>query len=314
MKKLFSVVLATTLMFAAVGCGSSTTSEAPAADAGASEEVATEEAMTIGLVLPTLTTEFFVTIKETAEAYAAETGLNIVILDSQDDAVKQSSNVEDLITKKVDGILLIPTDSDAVATAVEDLNAAGIPVITLDRSANGGEVLSHIASDNVAGGVMAGEYIVELLGGAGKVVELEGVPGASATRERGEGFNIAMDAAGIEVVARQTANFSKAEGLTVMENILQAQPEIDAVFAHNDEMALGAMEAIDAAGRSGEIKIVGFDASADAVAAVAEGTMAATVAQKPDLMTTTGIETLLQAIAGETVPESVPVELALVAE
>ncbi len=197
-------------------------------------------------------------------------------------------------------------------SAIEDINAANIPVLTLDSAANGGEVLSHIASDTVAGGVMAGEYIVELLGGSGKAVELEGVAGTSAARDRGEGFNKALEGTEIEVVAKQTANFNKAEGLTVMENILQAQPDIQVVFAHNDEMALGAMEAIDAAGRSDDIIIVGFDASPDAVSAVEAGTMAATVAQKPDLIATAGIETMLKAIAGEKVDSAVPVELALV--
>ncbi|MEA4988257.1 MAG: ribose ABC transporter substrate-binding protein RbsB, partial [Anaerovorax sp.] len=234
----------------------------------------------------------------------------LVVLDSQDDAGTEMSNVEDLITQGVDLILINPTDSDAVGSAVAAANEANIPVITLDRAANSGEVAVHIASDNVAGGEMAGKYIIEQLGGSGKVVELEGIPGASAARDRGEGFNKAIEGSGLEVVARQTANFDRAEGLSVMENILQAQPEINAVFAHNDEMALGALEAIKDSGR--EIMIVGFDATDDAVAAVEAGTMAATVQQLPKEIGANGVDAAFKVIAGEQVDSYIPVELALV--
>ena len=190
--------------------------------------------------------------------------------------------MEDLITKNVAIILINPTDSDAVGSAVKAANGKNIPVITLDRGANSGDVVAHIASDNVAGGKMAGEYIIKQLGGNGKVVELEGIAGTSAARDRGQGFNEALKGSGIEVVAKQTADFDRTKGLAVMENILQAQPEIDAVFAHNDEMALGALQAIKASGRT--IMIVGFDATDDAVKAVEAGEMAATVAQQPALI------------------------------
>lgn len=195
-------------------------------------------------------------------------------MDSQDDSATEMSNVEDLINQKVDLILINPTDSDAVKSAVEAANAADIPVITLDRGANGGE---------------------------GKVVELEGIPGASAARDRGEGFNKALEGTNIEVVDRQTANFDRAEGLSVMENILQAQTEIDAVFAHNDEMALGALEAIKASGR--DILVVGFDATADAKTAVE---------QLPKMIGSLGVENAMKVINGESVEKTIPVNLQLV--
>jgi ribose transport system substrate-binding protein len=186
-------------------------------------------------------------------------------------------------------------------------------VITIDRSADGGEVAAYIASDNVLGGKMAGEFIAELLGGKGKVVEIEGIPGTNAARERGQGFNEAMaNYPEMEVVARQEAGFDRAKGLTVMENILQAQPEIDAVFCHNDEMALGAIIAIQAAGRADKIKVVGFDATDDAVAAVKEGRMLATVAQQPRLMGALGVEYALKVLQGEEVADFIPVPLELV--
>ena len=162
----------------------------------------------------------------------------------------------------------------------------------------------------MAGGKLAGEYIVELLGGKGNVVELEGIPGASAARDRGQGFNEAIGGTDIEVVAKQTANFDRAQGLTVMENILQAQPEIDAVFAHNDEMALGALEAIKASKR--DILVVGFDATDDAKAAVESGEMAATVEQLPKEIGSLGVETAVKILNGEKVESMIPVDLQLV--
>ena len=298
MKKFFSLIIVSLMIMSSfVGCSTNETKN-------------NEEAKTIGLAISTLNNPFFVDLEAGAKAIAQQLGVNVVTLDSQDDSATEMSNVEDLINQGVDVIMINPTDSDAVKSAVEAANKANIPVITLDRGANGGEVISHIASDNVAGGKLAGEYIVELLGGKGNVVELEGIPGASAARDRGQGFNEAIGGTDIEVVAKQTANFDRAQGLTVMENILQAQPEIDAVFAHNDEMALGALEAIKASKR--DILVVGFDATDDAKAAVESGEMAATVEQLPKEIGSLGVETAVKILNGEKVESMIPVDLQLV--
>jgi ribose transport system substrate-binding protein len=213
----------------------------------------------------------------------------------------------------VDALLVNPTDGDAVVPSIEKANAAGIPVITVDRAANGGQVISHIASDNVAGGALAGEYLCNALGGTGQVVELEGIPGTSAARDRGQGFEtyLSEQCPSLEIIAKQTANFDRAEGLTVFENILQAQPQIDGVFAQNDEMVLGAIEAADAAGRTG-ITFVGFDAIYDALLAVDSGSLAATVAQRPHLMGVLGVQNAVQYLNGESVLPNIPVDLAVV--
>lgn len=273
-------------------------------------ETSTEGKYTIGFVVSTQTNPFFVTLKQGAEDKAEELGVELIVLDSQDDPSKELANMEDLITKNVDLIIVNPTDSDAIVNSIIAANEAGIPVITVDRASNGGEVLAHVASDNIEGGKMAGEYIIEQLKGKGKVVELEGIAGTSAARERGEGFNQVIEESDIEVVARQTADFDRVKGLEVMENILQSQPEIDAVFAHNDEMALGALEAIKASKRG--ILVVGFDATDDAVASVEAGDMAATVAQQPELMGKIAVETAVKALKGEKVDSNIPVELKLI--
>ncbi|GHG11871.1 D-ribose ABC transporter substrate-binding protein [Deinococcus piscis] len=287
---------------------------APASDAQAASAPATAEGATVGLSISTLNNPFFVELRDGAQAAADAGGAELTVLDAQDRADKQASDIEDLVTRGVDVILVNATDSDAIVPSIMTANEAGIPVITVDRSANGGQVAYHIASDNVAGGKLAGEFIREQLGGSGNVVELQGVPGSSAARDRGEGFNIVVkENADMKVVAAQPADFNRAKGLSVMENILQAQPEIDAVFAHNDEMALGALQAITAAGR--DIMVVGFDATPDAVEAVKGGTLAATVAQKPGEIGRLGVEKALELISSGNVPaatENVPVDLELV--
>ena len=284
--------------------------EAPGSDS--EETTGGEEASgdyTIGFSISTLNNPFFVTLSEGAEAKASELGATLSVVDAQDDASKQASDVEDLIQQGVDMILINPVDSEAVASAVASANNADIPVITVDRSAESGEVVSHIASDNIAGGEMAAEHLLSLVGDGAKVAELEGVPGSSAARERGEGFNnIAADS--LDVVAKQTANFNRAEGLSVMENILQANPDVTGVFAHNDEMALGALEAIEASGK--DVTVVGFDATDDAVAAVEEGRLAGTIAQKPEMIGEMAVETAIQHLDGEEVEASIPVELELI--
>ncbi len=279
--------------------------------AGCQQQEPTMESSKVGLIISTLNNPFFVSLKDGAQAKADAMGYELVVLDSQNDPAKELANMEDILTQGIDVILINPTDSDAVGNAIKLANNEGIPVITLDRGANDGEVVSHIASDNVAGGVMAGEYIVELLGGTGKVVELEGIAGTSAARDRGQGFNEAIANSDIEVVAKQVADFDRTKGLSVMENILQAQPQIDAVFAHNDEMALGALKAIEAAGKS--IIVVGFDATDDAVVAVEAGQMAATVAQQPSLIGELGVEAASKAMAGESLEMFIPVALKLIA-
>ncbi len=276
--------------------------------------LAASASQTLGVVISTLNNPFFVTLKDGAEEKAKELGVELVIFDAQDDSGKMTSSMEDLVQKKVGAILVNPTDADAVVPSILKANAAGIPVFTIDRGATSGEVVTHIASDNVAGGKMAGEFLAEQIGGSGKVVELVGIPGTSAARDRGKGFHEAMEKyPNIEIVASQAADFNRDRGLAVFENILQAQPEIDGVFAHNDEMVLGAIAAAEAAGRKG-IVFVGFDAVDDAVKAVKDGKLAATVAQQPKEMGLLGVEYAVKYLNGETIPDNVPVPLMVVTE
>lgn len=312
LRRLFTMALAGVMTLAMVGCGAvgidgETSSDATKTEATADADTTVTGSGSVGLSVSTLNNPFFVTLQEGAQSKADELGIDLIVVDAGDDSAKQASDIEDLVSKDISVLIVNPVDSDAVAPAVEDAVAKGIKVIAVDRVVNGVDVDCSIASDNVAGAQMAADYLVELVGEGTKVAELEGVNGASATIDRGEGFHKVADEK-LDVVASQTANFNRAEGMSVMENILQANPDVKAVFAHNDEMALGAVEAIGGK----DIVVAGFDATDDAIAAVKDGTMACTVAQKPDLMGATAVEVAQKLMNGETVEKSMPVEVKLI--
>lgn len=267
---------------------------------------------TMAIVVSTLNNPFFVSMKDGAEAKAKELGYKLIVLDSQNDPSKELSNIEDLTVRGVKAILINPTDSDAVSNAIRIANRANIPVLTLDRGARRGDVVSHIASDNVAGGEMAGRFIMEKVGEKAKVIQLEGIAGTSAARERGEGFMKAVKADDMDLLASQPADFDRTKGLNVMENLLAANPDVQAVFAQNDEMALGALRAVQASGKN--VLIVGFDGTEDGIAAVKRGKLAATIAQQPDLIGALGVETADKVLKGEKVEKNIPVPLKVVTE
>jgi ribose transport system substrate-binding protein len=306
--KLASLLLAGTMVIAGfAGCGQ-TQNQAP--QSGSNTKAANKK---IGMVLSTQDNPFFVTMKAGAEKKAKELGYDLVVVDSGNDAAKERSNVEDLVQQGVGALIINPTDSAAVVNSIKVANDAKIPVITVDRAANGGDVVSHIASDNVKGGEMAAQFILDKLGAKGNIVELQGIPGASATLDRGKGFhNIVDGKAGVKVVASQAADFDRTKGLNVMQNIIQSTPAFDAVFAHNDEMALGAVKALKTANK--KVLIVGFDGGDDAKAAVKSGDMAATIAQQPDLMGSMAVDNAVKVIKGEKVEKQIPVALQLITQ
>ncbi|QPB41585.1 ribose ABC transporter substrate-binding protein RbsB [Rodentibacter haemolyticus] len=267
---------------------------------------------TIALAVSTLDNPFFVTLKDGAQKKADELGYKLVVLDSQNDPAKELANVEDLTVRGAKVLLINPTDSEAVSNAVAIANRNNIPVITLDRGATKGKVVSHIASDNVSGGKMAGDFIAQKLGDGAKVIQLEGIAGTSAARERGEGFKQAIDEHKFNVLASQPADFDRTKGLNVTENLLAGKTDVQAIFAQNDEMALGALRAIKAANK--KVIVVGFDGTEDGVKAVKSGKMTATIAQQPDLIGSLGVVTADKVLKGEKVEAKIPVDLKVISE
>ena len=260
----------------------------------------------IGVSISTLNNPFFVKIKDGIEKEAKKQGVKVKFADAQDDAAKQANDIDDLIQQKVDYLIVNPTDSDAISGSIQIANDEAIPVITLDRDVAKGDVASFIASDNIKGGEMGGKLIVDELGEDAKVAELEGVPGASATRERGKGFHNVADKS-LDVVSKQSAKFNRTEGLNVTQNIIQAHPDIKAIFSQNDEMALGAVEAIG----NKDIKVIGFDGNEDAIKSVEKGKLFATVAQQPNLMGEESIKTIMNLYNGKKVEKKnkIPLEM-----
>lgn len=267
---------------------------------------------TLAMVVSTLNNPFFVTMKEGAEAKAQELGYRLIVLDSQNDPSKELANVEDLVVRGVKVILINPTDSDAVANSIRLANNSNIPVMTLDRGANHGKVASHIASDNVAGGKLAAEFIAQRLGADAKVIQLEGIAGTSAARERGEGFSKGAAEHKLTILASQPADFDRTKGLNVLENLLISNSNANGVFAQNDEMALGAVRAAQAADKS--LLIVGFDGTKEGIAMVKRKRLAATIAQQPELIGALGIESADKLLKGQAVEAFIPVPLKVISE
>jgi ribose transport system substrate-binding protein len=306
MKKFMSFMLVATILLAMVGCGK----EASDGDAGKDSG---KEQVKIGLSMNTLNNPFFVDVKEGAEKAANENDVKIFVTDAQNQPSKQHTDVESLLQKDLDLIIIDPCDSDAIVAAVEAANEKGVPVITIDRAAKDGEVVSHIGFDAIHSGNIAGNYLAEQLGGTGKIVEIMGIMGTNVAQDRSKGFNQIVDKTeGFEVVATQSANFDRAEAMQVMENILQANKEIDGIYAANDEMALGALEAIEAAGRLDEITLIGCDAIDPSLNAIREGKLEATIAEPPFFLGKNAVLMGLDHLNGKSLEKNIILDSTLV--
>ena len=250
-------------------------------DSGGNNAAGDSANKSITFALSTQANSFMVKMREGAQKKADELGLTINFQDASDDSATQANQLANAAATGAGAVIVNPTDSDAMAPAVKQLTDAKIPVVAVDRAVNNAEVSSYIASDNVGGGKQAAKALSEAIHGEGEILVLQGKTGSSASRERGKGFDEGLkDNPNIKVVAKQTAEFERAKGLDVTTNLLQAHPNVKAIFAENDEMALGAIEALgDKAGK--DVIVVGFDGVEDALKAIKEGTMYASIAQQP---------------------------------
>lgn len=256
-------------------------------------------------------TPFFVSLLDGAEESALRLNVEIVPVYACEDPGLQSRQILDLSDEGVDAILLNPV-SDAVIPALDSVASRGIPVFTIDRGVSSDRVVSHIASDNRAGGRMAGDYLAEALNRRGSVVEIMGTEGSSAAMERGQGFREALAVhPDIDIVRSFHAGFDRRKAMEGFLEVLVDTVQVDGVFAHNDDMILGAMEAAGTA-KAGGILFIGFDAIDEAIEAVESGELLATVAQRPAEMGRLGVETAVDYLSGLEVPDSIVVDLALI--
>ncbi len=277
---------------------------------------------TVALVMKTLNNPFFIDMQNGAEMQSKKSGVNLIIqaAEREVDVEKQMQIIENLIQIKVDVICVTPSGSREIIPAIVKANQAKIPVIVLDTrvdstslSEAGGRIESFIGSDNFEGGRIAGDYIVGRLGGNGKIALLEGIPGHETGDARLSGFHKAVDSQpGIEILTSQTANWERDQGFNVFQNIMQSYPDVQALFACNDIMALGAIEAIAAAGKTGDIIVVGFDAIRDARDAIRIGRMDASIAQHPNEMGKEAVKNAKRLIDGENIPVYIPVKIDLI--
>lgn len=277
---------------------------------------------TVALVLKTLNHPFFVDMRRGAQDAADRLGVSLQVqaAEREIDVDKQMQIVENMLQTGIDVLAITPSGSREIVSALAKATAADVPIVIVDTRLDpkaaadaGVQPRTFIGSDNYEGGKLAGEYVVKLTSGKAKIGILEGIPGHETGDSRLRGFRDAVaQAANITVVASQPANWERDQGFNVFQNMLQAHADIDTVFAASDLMALGAIEAIAAAGKSGRIHVIGFDALDDAKAAIAAGTMSASVAQFPYEMGKAAIESAVKVMNGEQVPSDIMVKLEMV--
>ena len=278
-----------------------------------------EPIATVGVTVLTMTHPFFIDLVDELKAEAARNNIEVMLVSSEFDVAQQKNQMSDFIVQQVDAIILCPSDSKAIGTAIKEANDAGIPVFTADIAAlvDDVEVVGHIGIDNYNGGVMAGETMVEALGGSGKVAIIDH-PEVESVIQRTSGFLKALEDANasgsnIELVSRLPGSGSMDKSFKAAEDMLQAHPDLDLIFGINDETALGALAAIEKAGKSGQVQVIGFGGKAEAIKAVEEGKLYADVITYPKQIGARSIQAVVDYMNGDEVSASqlIPTEMFL---
>lgn len=242
---------------------------------------------------------FWAAVQRGAEEKGAELGVKVVVLapPTESDVAAQIAQIEDQLAKGVSGIVLAPTDPNALAPVVDEATADGVPTVFVDTKGSN-EGITYIGTDNKAGAALAAKHICDNVASGSDVAILQGIVTQSTGKARADGAHDGLSACGLNIVAEQTGEWDRAKGLAVMENIITGNPNIKAVFASNDNMGLGAIEALKSEGMLDDVFLVGFDANPDAAESVLAGEMSATVAQNPYNMGALGVESVLALING----------------
>ncbi len=277
---------------------------------------------TVALVLKTLNHPFFVDMRRGAQEAADRLGVTLQVqaAEREIDVDKQMQIVENLLQTGIDVLAITPSGSREIVSALVKATAANVPIVIVDTRLDakaaadaGVQAKTFIGSDNYEGGKLAGEYVATATGGKARIGILEGIPGHETGDSRLRGFRDAVSKSpAISIVASQPANWERDQGFNVFQHMLQAHPDIDTVFAASDLMALGAIEAIAAGGKTGKIRVIGFDALDDAKKAIAAGTMEASVAQFPYDMGKAAVESAVKVMNGETLPADIMVKLEMI--
>ncbi len=301
---MLSLIVGITLIFLLIsGCGQQQESQPSDSEQVPQQEA--EEPIKIGVVVKALNSDFWKTVEAGAKAAGKDLGIEVEVLGpSAETAVsEQIDMIEDQITKRVSALAVAPSQPASAIPVFDQAKAAGIPVVLIDTDAQWDDKVSFVGTGNYNGGKQAGEFIAEKLGKGGKVVILRGAVGDPTHDERSNGAIEVLKEKGLEILDIQPANSERGLGMTVMENMLQVHSDIQGMFATNDEMALGALRAIQAAGK--EIITVGFDGSPDALKSIEEGELTASVAQNSFNIGYQGVVAAVKAVRGEAVDKRI---------
>ena len=267
----------------------------------------------VGLSISNLKNPFFISLVQGAKKAAQLYGMELIIEDAENKDSKQLVDIVNLHNQKVDVLIINPTNAEAVIPGIEMARMSNIPVITVDRKASGGDILCHVASDNIEGGRMAARLIAKYLKNKGNIIEIEGIPGASAAYERGFGFNDELKKfINVKVITREVANFDRNEAINVITKLISNGINFDAVFAHNDNMILGVMDVLSKKNYATPKILIGFDAIKEAVRAVNEKRITATIAQQPNEMGNIAIRTAARFFRGGKISTFIPVNLSMI--
>jgi len=267
----------------------------------------------VGFLISTLQNSFFSVLLEGAQEAADLFGIELIPFDAKNEDARQLTQMSMALSQEFDLLVLNATDSESISTGIELSNNAGIPVITVDRKVSDGKVLCHIESDNVQGCRIAADMMVQHLGGKGKILELEGIPGTSAAYERGSGFNEEIRKfSKINVAFREVADFDRQEAKSVMLRYIRKNIFFDGVFAHNDHMILGVVDAYESSEMKFPRVLIGFDAIPEAKKLIMAKKLTCTIAQKPKIMGKMAIEIAARYFRGENIPPKQTVELTLI--
>jgi ribose transport system substrate-binding protein len=309
--EILAVVAAIATLASCAKSSAPTSAQSPGAASNAAGSTTTGS-KSIGVSLLDLEAQFYQAMEQGMKDEAGKYGYTIVFTDANHDQAKQTSQVEDFLSKHVDVIILSPADSKAVGPAIVEANNANVPVFTADiaSTASHGTVVSHIASDNIQGGRVAADLLGAALNGTGDIAIID-EPEVTSVQDRVKGFKdeLAAKYPNVHIVADQTAGGERAMAATVTDNLLQRFPNLAGIFGINDDSALGALAAVKSAGKVGKIKIVGYDANPEAKTAIDAGEMVGDPEQHPDQIGKLTIDAIHDYFAGKTPPAKIPVSV-----
>ena len=305
-KRIAALLMAAAMVATFAGCSNGDSGDNAGGDGGASAE----GGKNITVILKNSTAPFFISMAEGAKAAGEDLGYNVEVKTPVDTAEgagneQQTQLCDEAIVNGVDCVVLCPVDTEAIVPAAQRIADAGIPIVASNtRIADESLCETFAGLENVKQGYELAKALFEKMGGKGTLIIIEGSTGAQTSLDRIEGCKQALEEyPDIELVASQSANYSRAEALNVAQNLLQSYPDVDAIYCCNDEMALGTAEAVDAAGKTGQILIAGQDANDDAVSALKEGKITMTSWGNPYMQGYESVQAAVDVLEGNEVKD-----------